>query len=125
MDSDEPVRPIVDWHRRAIIFLSEEDLKHILNLPEGCTVQGVRDDFHRNGVQILINGLSLEPVAVGAVPPTMHMTREYFCDENDEITGLRMAPTEEGSGDVRFTKRSRTREDGNASPVADGRGTEE
>lgn len=57
--------------RRAVAFLSEQQIARMLALPEGLRVAGVRDDFVRNGVSVLVEGNALDPVPENVVPPDL------------------------------------------------------
>lgn len=55
--------------RRALILLSEDVIAHMLDFPEDLRVAGIRDDFMRNGILVMVEGESLEPVPANAQPP--------------------------------------------------------
>ena len=55
--------------RRVLAFLSAQQIECMLALPEGARVVGVRDDFTRNGVLVMVEGDMYEPVPEAANPP--------------------------------------------------------
>lgn len=55
--------------RRALAFLSEQQIAQVLALPEGARVIGVRDDFQRMGVLVMLEGDAYEPVSEACEPP--------------------------------------------------------
>lgn len=69
MSSPDHTRP------RVLVFLSETDLARLLRLPGGQYVAGVRDDFPRMGMQILVEGDGLAPVPLGTTPPEINNGR--------------------------------------------------
>jgi hypothetical protein len=60
--------------RRAIVQLSQQDLERLLQLPDGMTIVGVRDDWARFGVRVLIEGGFLDEVPEEVEPPVLHGT---------------------------------------------------
>lgn len=58
-------------HRRAVAFLSAQQVERVLSLPEGVRVVAIRDDFLRNGVLVLVQGGNLAPVPEDVTPPEM------------------------------------------------------
>lgn len=55
--------------RRAIGFLGARDIARLLNLPDDVHVVGVRDDFIRDGVLVMLESESFDPVPVECEPP--------------------------------------------------------
>lgn len=58
-------------HRRAVAFLSAQQVERVLSLPEGVRVVAIREDFLRNGVLVLVQGGNLAPVPEDVTPPEM------------------------------------------------------
>ncbi len=67
--------------RRALVLLDEQLIANILGLPEGVRVIGIRDDFARLGVMVMVEGDSLDPVPEGVEPPRLRGEWEYLADE--------------------------------------------
>ena len=63
--------------RYAIVHLSRQELEQLLQLPAGLRIVGVRDDWARIGVRIMVEGEALEPVDKRMEPPTLHGTWHY------------------------------------------------
>lgn len=57
--------------RRVLAFLSAQQIETMLALPEGARMVGVRDDFMRNGVLVMVEGDTYEPVPEAANPPEL------------------------------------------------------
>jgi hypothetical protein len=55
--------------RCAIAFLGANQVAALLGLPEGIRVVGIRDDFQRDGVLVMLEGDSLELTPPECVPP--------------------------------------------------------
>lgn len=68
--------------RRALIFLGEDVIAHMLGFPEDLRVAGIRDDFMRNGILVMVEGESLEPVPVNAQPPWLAGAWEYDAESD-------------------------------------------
>ena len=48
--------------RRAVIPVPQRIFEELIQLPPGFTIVGVRDDWTRNGVLVLVEGEQLAPV---------------------------------------------------------------
>ena len=69
-DEQVTIRIVTDRRRRrALAFLSAQQIEAVLALPEGARVVGVRDHFTRNGVLVMVEGDMYEPVPEAANPP--------------------------------------------------------
>jgi hypothetical protein len=58
-------------HRRAVAFLSRQDVDAFLQLPDGVRAVAMRDDFLRDGVAVLVEGPSLDPVPEAVALPSL------------------------------------------------------
>lgn len=57
--------------RLATVRLPEQAIAHMLALPEGLRVIGVRDDFLSMSIMVMIEGEQLAPVVEATVPPML------------------------------------------------------
>jgi hypothetical protein len=78
--------------RRAIVLLSDEIIERILDLPDGLRIVAINADFRRMGVEVMVEGDRLDPVAPATMPPTL--AGEW--DWNAEAQRLRWIPPWEG-----------------------------
>lgn len=69
-------RPVSTGRRRAVVRLTEQHIAHLLQLPEGMRVLGVRDDFLSLSVLVMVEGEQLAPVADNAALPML----EWACE---------------------------------------------
>ena len=79
-------------NRRGIVFLGEEDLIRLLNLPEGYYIRGVHDAFSHVGIKIMICGPGLPEVAEDMEAPWVPSTRTMIFDpdDKDKMIGMKI-----------------------------------
>lgn len=68
--------------RRAIVFVGEDVLCRILDLPPSLRIIGVKADWERMGVQIMVEGDDLDVVHPGTEPPTLPGSWEFVGDDH-------------------------------------------
>lgn len=63
--------------RRGVVLITEEDIAAMLHVGEGQRVIGVRDDWARMGIQVMIEGPGLPECAEGTCAVTVSPSLFY------------------------------------------------
>jgi hypothetical protein len=63
--------------KRAVVTLRIEDVEKFLDLPEGVSIAGLRDNWQMLGIDVLLEGsnLPVEEHVPGTEPPHLHLIR--------------------------------------------------
>jgi hypothetical protein len=70
--------------RRGIIFLGEQDLAQILNLPDNFSFMGIEIAPMRMGVNLLVTSPDLPMTPAGSIPPEIPITAHPEFNRSDE-----------------------------------------
>lgn len=83
--------------RRVIVSLGQDVLTHLLSLPSGAHIGGIREDWLTDSIQVLVIHPDLPPVADLHVPPNYR--GELSLNEDGTVTVLmpELPPPPDGS----------------------------
>lgn len=98
---EEPDVPVTS-HHRGVVYIDEEELARLLRLPDGQAVLGLRDDFTRQAIAVLVEGPGLPEVPVGTDAPEVHTERRHrgrlvYLDARESVPGIERSLVEYGT----------------------------
>ena len=63
--------------RRALIAITEEDIRSLLELPDDVRIMGVRDNWRAMGIELMVEGERFEETSEHAEPPFLEKNVHY------------------------------------------------
>jgi hypothetical protein len=67
----------MEQQRRMLLQLDEEAIRAMLQLPIDVHIVGIRDNFRRNAIEVLLISDRFDVVAAGCEAPLAHVRYEY------------------------------------------------